>query len=483
MNKKLRLGKRLGRVWGIRFGLILFIGGIIISSPFLQETVHANDGTKSRAAKDILVQNQEPVIPASEIQKLIDQAEEGSHLQLKSGVYRGSLKISKTIQLSGGNQVILQSEGDTPLLTLTGDGIQVEGIQFLDNRTNVETATIQVTGKQNSLRNLTIHTFGTGIALRQSTNNHIVDTQVLGRQTEKPVAGAINEERTPGKKGNGIDLFESSNNQVAGNLVTNMFDGIYVENSHNNMLTKNEITDSRYGIHIMFSENNQLMHNKGDRNVTGAMLMGSDGSIVADNRFTKQTENVNSQGILLYDVQRTQILRNHVEGNRVGLYVETSEKNYFTENQVLQNFIGLQLIESKNNNWEHNQFIGNVSPAQAKDSADNQMSYNYWDTAQVVDVDGDGTSDITYPINPFFIEVTDQVEAFQIFFQSPGMALLESMFEDHEGTFLRDTSPVAQPNDLTQSESNSQVWIVFGISLIFLAVSTSIIYIMGVRRK
>ncbi|QDX92553.1 copper-binding protein [Brevibacillus laterosporus] len=419
----------------------------------------------------------------NELQRLIDQAQQDTILKVPAGEYSGPILITEPIHLEADGTVTVRSQGDAPVVTLKSNKASLIGLTLLDERQGAETATLVVEGSENVLKELTIETKGTGLQLRKGEHNQIIGNKIKGLLAGKAIPTGLNETRSPGKKGNGIDLAESNNNTILGNLVENMFDGIYVESSHYNRVEKNMVYDSRYGYHLMFSEGGTLTHNQGDRNVTGAMVMGSDNAIVTDNRFTKQNESVNSQGILLFDVQKAKVERNYVEGNRVGLYVESAEKNEISHNQILQNFIGLQLKESKDNSFTGNHFIGNVTQAEAQGSTDNLLQTNYWDSAQSVDLQGDGKSDLSYRINPFFFALTDQVEAFQIFFQSPGLLFLESMFDDHSGTFLQDSQPLMAPiNQQNQAPATNSLVIIV-TSLIMLVGSINFIYLMGVRTK
>ena len=95
----------------------------------------------------------------------------------------------------------------------------------------------------------------------------------------------------------------------------------------------------------------------------------------------KQSENVNSQGILLFDAHATTVRHNLVEGNRVGLYIEEeSTGNRLESNGVSDNFIGIQLIGASNNTITGNRFSGNVADAQAQNSTDNEIMGNFWDS-------------------------------------------------------------------------------------------------------
>ena len=78
---------------------------------------------------------------------------------------------------------------------------------------------------------------------------------------------------------------------------------------------------------------------------------------------------------------------------------------------------------------EGNTFVGNVNDAQAIESANNQVNRNYWDAASKVDVDGDGKSEVVFTADPYFHTLTSDVPEFQLFFQAPGLILLQNMLK------------------------------------------------------
>lgn len=97
-----------------------------------------------------------------------------------------------------------------------------------------------------------------------------------------------------------------------------MHDGVYMENSDRNIVEGNRFERLRYGVHCMYTVGTIIRDNMGEYNITGAMIMAVRDVEVSANRFAKQNENVNSQGILLFDAVDSIIRDNVTEGNRVG---------------------------------------------------------------------------------------------------------------------------------------------------------------------
>ncbi|MBD3917182.1 right-handed parallel beta-helix repeat-containing protein [Paenibacillus sp. PR3] len=409
----------------------------------------------------------------SAIQQLIDEAMPGDTVTIPSGEYSGAITIDKRLALVGEPGAVIVNDTAKPALTIIADGVTVSGIT-IEQRSMEESSAIELAASKATLSKLDIYTHSFGIRLRKSNRNEIADNSIqwLGESGQQVKMSA---------KRNGIDLYDSHDNVISGNRISSMNDGIYQESSHRNQVTGNRIDHSRYGIHCMYTEGTIIRGNAGSYNVTGAMVMGVTDAIVEDNSFTKQSENVNSQGLLLFDVHTSTIEGNRVEGNRVGFYIEQSSKNDIRNNRIVRNFVGIQFLESEGNELQANDFIANVINAEATDSPDNRLTANFWDNFSGIDANGDGRSDIAYAINPFFQQLTHQTPAFQLFFQSPGMQFLETMMQSDRSSWTMDTEPLMMPagQQTMAAKHNSYT---FWMSLCLLLIGTIIIYNTGVKR-
>ena len=221
--------------------------------------------------------------------------------------------------------------------------------------------------------------------------------------------------------------------------------------------------------------------------MTGAMIMGVKNTVISGNSFRKQSTNVHSQGILLYDVHQSSIHNNVVEGNRVGMNIAESSGNEIHDNAVLRNFVGIQLVLAEANEFTRNQLVSNVIEASALDSPNNVLMENYWDSFQGLDLNRDGISEISYAINPFYEQLVSRNSAYQLFFQSPGMVFLSELFTEGREQWTTDKSPrmsMDTESDLHMSvESATDSNVVWLFGLILLGMATFIIIYMGVLRK
>lgn len=424
----------------------------------------------------------EPPIP---LQSLIDNTLPGETLSLAPGTYAGPVQIQKSITITTNGSVYLRSDSDDiePIIAIHASHVKLSGLHIVDERRLPLSAVITIEGDHNELKQLKIQTRGSGIQLSNADFNTLQQLTIEGLLKDTMDYGSHDDR--PARKGNGIDLSQSSNNELTNNVISNMFDGIYVENSDANLIHSNEVTHSRYGYHLMFSDDNMLTQNRGTHNVTGAMVMGVKRTTVSENVFIKQTESVSAQGLLLFDSYQTVVEHNQIQGNRVGIYVESASDNQINDNEVSRNFIGLQLLDAEGNTFHNNTFVANVIQAQASHSANNAVRANYWDDAQSIDLTGAGYSAIPYRVNPFFLTLTEATPPFQVFFGSPGMQFFEDLFYYPTEAWLQDDEPLMKPNvSLSNGDEDEPHEYNSGLigGLLILS-STFIILMSGVKRK
>lgn len=434
------------------------------------------------------------------LQQMIDQARPGDTLTIPEGEYTGPILVTKPLTLVAQGSVTISNPSPdpkgAPVVSITSEHVSIRGITIKDKRVNSPDATLVMKGNHHVLEQISIETMGTGIQLREASYNTLRNIRVTGKVKDRSVVSSAEHDHAShgassasqpstnvqARKGNGIDLFHAHQNHIESNQVSNVYDGIYLENSNGNQILQNAVEKSRYGYHFMGTSQTLLADNTGSENVTGAMLMETTKATVKNNQFLKQKDNPNSQGILLYDVTDSQLYGNQIEGNRVGLYLENSTGVDVRENRLLLNFIGMQVKASSGNTLTANQFISNVIQAQAQDSRTDSFAGNYWDNLQTLDTNGDSRSDLPYEMNPFYLALTDAVPAYQLFFQAPGFVFLENLFSAGTGTSIRDEMPVVASSDQAITQDSGTNWATGILGLLLLTGSMYIIYSGGKRQ-
>ncbi|OUM97200.1 MAG: hypothetical protein A9Z00_01870 [Thermobacillus sp. ZCTH02-B1] len=376
------------------------------------------------------------------LQPLVDAAPEGAVLRLEPGAYAGPAAIGKPlmIEAAADGAVTIVNAGERPAVTVTAPGVSLRGLAIVQTGGR-DSPAVLVTAPGVLLDGLDIETEGFGIRLERADRTIVRGSAVRSAQ---PPGGRFTERK------NGIDLYETDGAVIEHNTVVAMYDAIYIENSDDVRITGNTVESSRYGIHVMYSDRTVITGNTGRMNVTGAMVMTAEGVLVEENLFEKQSENVNSQGILLFAVRHSVVRGNAVSGNRVGIFVESSSDNRIEDNEIRDNFMGMQLLDSEGNLITGNRWIGNVADAGAKASNANRIERNFWDAFSGLDADGDGASDLPYAVNPFFLSLTERRPVFQILFQSPGMKFLEGLYGADRSGWAADAAPLMKPGRGTE---------------------------------
>lgn len=139
----------------------------------------------------------------------------------------------------------------------------------------------------------------------------------------------------------GIDIRDSDNNQIEGNIVINGYDyGIYLSYGNYNTIHENMVTNNRYGIIIFFNNYDVISENTVTNNSYSGIMLWYDccynvvsGNIVYNN---------SNHGIYLFD----QCNHNTISGNFItensnfGIFLRSqSNHNFITENSLTENIV------------------------------------------------------------------------------------------------------------------------------------------------
>lgn len=399
------------------------------------------------------------------LQSQINAAPEYGIVKIPSGIYNETIVLSKPVTLEGTGEVTIRSCRKEPVITVKGQSVTLKHIKVEQCSSEPDTEAILVSGKNHRLENLQIYTKQFGIKLNRVSGTVVEGGLIKGNS-----------------KGNGIDLWESNNNMIQGVEIDKVRDGIYIENSHYNQIARNAIGNSRYGVHLMFSNYVTVQNNKSHDNITGAMVMGTKDTKIEKNELTFNNRNVNAQGLLLYDAENTETIGNRISNNRVGMYVENANNNRILDNEVTENFIGMQFKNANENHVSDNVFVGNVNESQAINSTENEIIHNYWDASLKLDTKGNGMSSIPHRADPFFLTLTNEVPEYQLFFQAPGMIVLQTLLKSPETQVLTDYEPMMAMGEKKEENDSSFKMQIGMISVSMLAISITLFKIGRKRR-
>jgi nitrous oxidase accessory protein len=404
------------------------------------------------------------VLAEESLQAKIADTPVGGTLHIAKGVYQEPIILDKPIFVVAEDGVLFTSCSNEPIITIRGQNIGLKNIKIASCETDEAPFSIQVSGNAHKLEDITISSSKLAIMVDNTHNSVFQNIKISGEKQE-----------------NAIEVWGSSNNTFEKILIDHVQDGFYAEDGSYNKFFRNTITDSRYGIHVMYSDYIVLEENVSKRNFTGVMIMQTANAFIANNTLVENNQNVNAQGLLLYDVHQSTITNNTISDNRVGLFIENSNHNKIEHNEVRTNYVGVQMSHVENNMIENNLFISNVTEGQAKNGKSNLIRNNFWDAAARLDTDGDGKSNLSYKVDPYFIALTKEVPEYQLFFQHPGMLLLQKMLKSPEHLLVSDTSPLMEIP--LQNTTNMDIPSNFTAWLMSITMILASIFILYVGRK
>src|SRR5690606_8491382 len=124
--------------------------------------------------------------------------------------------------------------------------------------------------------------------------------------------------------GNGIHLWKSRGVEIIDNDISGHRDGIYLEFADAVQVVGNvSHRNLRYGLHYMFSNDCNYTRNRFETNGAGVAVMYSSRVIMEDNEFLNNW-GPTSYGLLLKDINDSQIIGNHILSNTTGIHSEGS---------------------------------------------------------------------------------------------------------------------------------------------------------------
>jgi len=331
------------------------------------------------------------------IQKAIDDPNtlDGHSIHVWSGVYNEDIVIDKQISLigNGSDETIIYGNRDESVVNITSDKVTFRGFGITHSMDDFTRSGI----KLSSVKDCTIefnkifdNPYNHGVFLYDSSNNILANNTLSNNWM-------------------GMCLYDSENNYISSNKLSKNSYGIYISECNANSVSNNILSMNSFAdIHVDNSEDLVISNNTMDRGIflfgdelihwnthsidtlntvddrtvyylkdetSGTVPKGA-GQIILANCSDVVIENQNMDGagisISVGFSYSNDIINNKISNNYFGIYLFESENNTFTKNSISNNMVGINLHYSDGNHIYHNNFINNENHAFAD-------GVNIWD--------------------------------------------------------------------------------------------------------
>ncbi|AUP81588.1 nitrous oxide reductase family maturation protein NosD [Flavivirga eckloniae] len=371
--------------------------------------------------------------PVSSLKEAISLAKDFDTILIKKGTYKEhNILVNKPLTIIGENYPVIDGELKGEIITVSADNVTVDGLFIINVGTSYteDYAAIRVRRSKNFvIQNLVLEKLFFGIYLEKSRDGKVFHNKIIGEAVEEY------------NSGNGIQLWYSNNVVIEHNFVQHVRDGIYLEFSDDCLIKNNVSAENlRYGLHFMFSNNDIYQDNTFEKNGAGVAVMFSKKIKMLNNTF-KENWGTASYGMLLKEINDSEIIGNTFEENTIGINIEGSNRMVYKNNNFINNGWAIKVRGAcYTNNFVENNFLYNSFDISYNSKVnDNVFNKNYWSSYTGYDLDKDGIGDVPYrPVKLFSYIVNRTPET---------IILLRSLFIDVID-FSEKVSPVFTPDNL-----------------------------------
>ena len=381
------------------------------------------------------------------VQAAIDAANAGDTVQVGAGAYTGNVTLHKQIALEGIGRPVLRGEGVGSVLTVLADGCTIRGfiIEHSGGDLTREDSGILLKSSNNQIEDNELRDILYGIYLYSSHGNMLRRNRIRGRP-----------ELEEGDRGAGLHLWNSPDNIIEDNIISEERDGMYIQSCNGNQIRRNRVSNLRYGLHYMFSDRNVFEDNLFSNNVAGAAIMYSNHIEFRRNAFI-HNRGFSSFGILFQECNDLLAEENFIVDNATGIFMEALRKTTFRHNTIANNDVALQMFSSSDANvFTENNFVDNLSPLRligrrSTTKWSENGRGNFWSDYDGYDLNQDGRGDVPRKIQNVFEQMEGNHPRLRLYLESPAaraMAVAEKTFPILRGSSEIDESPLMKPIEL-----------------------------------
>jgi len=385
------------------------------------------------------------------VREAIRAAEPGDTIRVQRGTYSGNLFLDKRLALEGIGKPVIRGDGKDSVITVLADGCAIRG--FVVERSGpmlvYEDSGILLKSDNNRIEGNELRDILFGIYLYQSDGNTIRENVISGRPHLES-----------GERGSGIHIWDSVNNTILRNAISQERDGMYLQNANRSFISGNRVHDLRYGLHYMFSDDNRFEDNDFFNNVAGAAIMYSKNIVFRRNAFVRN-RGFSSYGILFQDSLDCVAEENTISDNTTGVFMEALNRSVFRRNTIAANDIAIQAFSSASQDvFTENNFVANLSPFQLVGKVTDirwtvGTRGNYWSEYDGYDLDGNGIGDVEFRIQNAFEHLEGNYPRLRIYLSSPASSALaasQRLLPILDPPKTADRYPLMRPMDLEARE-------------------------------
>ncbi|MCD4756992.1 MAG: nitrous oxide reductase family maturation protein NosD [Arcobacteraceae bacterium] len=377
------------------------------------------------------------------LQEAIDNAPEGSILQLNAGVYKGNIVINKPITIIGKEEgVIIDGQGVGTVIKINSSFVTLKNLKVINSGNlhhQLDAAITLSNGKQCEVSDCIIDDCLFGIDAQQISNSIISNNTITSKDYDL------------GLRGDGLRLWYSNDNIIKKNSLIKSRDMV-IWYSHGNIIEENYGEYGRYSLHFMYAGKNYVRNNTYKYNSVGIFFMYSQDTIATGN-IVKSSLGATGMGIGLKDVSNFRIEDNTIIYCAQGLYVDRSPfepgtNNWITNNKILYNSEAIHFHSlSENNVIKENVIMGNiedvVNDSRGSKTNENEIVGNYWDNYTGFDRNDDNIGDTPHKVYQYADQLWIYNPNVKFFYGSPVISILN---------FLAKLAPFSTPVFLMEDE-------------------------------
>ena len=362
------------------------------------------------------------VSPGESIANALEKATPGDTIRLAGGTYHENIIVDVPVTLTSGSGATIRGGYEGNVVHITAPGTVLEGLHIAEAspRLTKDMSCILIEADDVTIHGCTLTESLHGIYVKAGNRVEILGNTIEGRL-----------DLIEADRGNGIHLWNSSENQIIENEIFNVRDGIYFSFANSTTIERNHIHNVRYGLHYMYSNDNSFYDNLFENNVAGAALMYSEDIVFARNTFAR-CRGFRAYGILLQSMSRITARENLIVDNSRGIFMNNADSCVIESNDVVNNDLAIQLNGGCDGNlFVRNNFINNLSDL-LLDVSDLETRWadagggNYWSSYRGYDLDRDGIGDLPYPIQNVFQILETRVPEVRFYLLSPAAEVLKA---------------------------------------------------------